>query len=74
MNTKNIVFLVGIAVIAVLLFWFWQQGVIPFGQQTEEPAGTEGDTTQEIQQQLDEVDLGDLDTEFQDIDKDLESL
>ena len=74
MNTKNIVLLIGIAVVAVLLFWFWQQGVIPFGQQTEEPAGIEGDTTQEIQQQLDEVDLGDLDAEFQDIDKDLESL
>lgn len=74
MNTKNIIVLIVVVAAAVLLFWMWQQGILPFGQQAEAPETEQGDTTTDIQEQLDAVDLGDLDAEFKDIDRDLESL
>ena len=74
MNTKNIILLIVVVAVAVLLFWMWQQGVLPFGQQAEAPATEQGDTTAAVQEQLDAVHLGDLDAELQGIDTDLNSL
>ena len=67
---KNI--LIGIVVIAVILVGVWiflQQGT-----ETQQESQAPADTTSSIQADLDALDLGDVDAEFESIDQDLNSL
>ena len=81
-NTIFIIIVVAVAVLAALVIW-------RFGQEAGEPAQTTPpvtsapkqpttagaqDTTTAINDQLGEIDLNNLDGEFSEIDKDLQSL
>ena len=68
---KNILWIVIIVIAAVLIWWF-MSGQRANGPATTGPTG--GDTTQEIAQDLQGLDTGDLDKEFQGIDQDLNQL
>ncbi|MDP2637197.1 MAG: hypothetical protein Q8P03_01130 [bacterium] len=68
---KNI--LIGIVIIAAVVLvgvWMFSQQGTETQQESEAPA----DTTGSIQADLDALDLGDLDAEFESIDQDLNDL
>ncbi|MBI2515257.1 hypothetical protein HYV91_03740 [Candidatus Wolfebacteria bacterium] len=83
---KVIIIIIALVLLLGAGVWFWRSQApssAPLGTST--PAGTSGeesralaplpeDTTANIQKDLDDVRLLDVDQEFKDIDKDLESL
>ncbi len=71
-----IVLIIGAVVVLIGLgIWYWQiqTTTIPTAPATA-PLTVEEDSTSAIDQELDSVDIGDLDKEFQAIDADLNSL
>lgn len=59
------------------IVWWWQLSGSPAttgGSAAPAPAPASGDTTAAINEQLQGIDFGDLDQEFQTIDQDLNSL
>jgi hypothetical protein len=73
MNSKKTILIVAaLIVIAVIVYVVYQRDR---GLQVDySPATQESDTSSAITQDLEGVDLGDIDKEFQDIDKELNSL
>ncbi|MBI1984645.1 MAG: hypothetical protein HYS60_00855 [Candidatus Wildermuthbacteria bacterium] len=71
MNTKIVIGIVILLLLALGLWW-WQSGnlVSLQGPATQGP----NDTTGTIQQDLNSLDLGDLDAEFQEIDSNINQL
>ena len=69
MNKKLLIAII-VIVLAAAALWWWQSQV-PAAPSAEE---TGSDDTATISQELDAVDLGDLDKEFQTIDADLNAL
>lgn len=59
--------------VILVLWWLWQQGG-GLGNLPQLPGVSEEDTTTRIQQDLEQLDLGDINQEFQSIDVDLNSL
>lgn len=74
-----IVLIIGVVVILVGLgIWYWQSQeeeiVTPSAAIPTAPATIKEDSTSAINQELNSIDVGDLDKEFQAIDSDLNSL
>ncbi|MDP3014926.1 MAG: hypothetical protein Q8N28_00660 [bacterium] len=79
----SIVLIIGVVVILIGLgVWYWQSqeekiitppATVPTAPATA-PATVKEDSTSAINQELDNIDVGDLDKEFQAIDTDLNSL
>ena len=80
MKNKNITLLVVLVIVLIILAglaisWSSVQNFLQTGVQKEDASlAPEGDTTPEIQQALDQIDIRDLDVELQGIDTDLNSL
>ena len=76
MKNKNIILLVVLVIVLIVVglafFWNSVQDFLQLGSQEE--AAPAGDTTPEIEQALDQVDIKNLDAELQEIDTDLNSL
>lgn len=74
MNKNILIVIVVVAVLVLAGVWFWsRQSSAP--SQTQQPLTQESsDTTASINADLNALDLGDVDKEFQDIDTDLNSL
>lgn len=74
MNKNILIVIVVIAALVLAGVWFWsRQSSAP--SQTQQPTSQEpSDTTGSIQADLESLDLGDVDKEFQVIDADLNSL
>lgn len=66
--------------IALAGWWFWQSGQVEVPGQPDTgtlpslPEVSEEDTTSQIQDDLEQIDLGDIDAEFESIDAGLNSL
>jgi hypothetical protein len=73
-NKNDILLIVFIIVLLVLVAVLWSTGKFPSGSKQSPSVVPHGDTTAEIQGALDKTDTGNLDAEFQSIDKDLNSL
>lgn len=79
-SIKSIILIIIIALAALAGWWFWQSGQLEAPQQLDTgtlpnlPEVSEEDTTGQIQDDLEQVDLGDIDAEFEDIDVDLNNL
>lgn len=74
-----VVLIIGVVVILVGLgIWYWQSQeeeiVAPSAAIPTAPATVKEDSTSAINQELNSIDVGDLDKEFQAIDSDLNSL
>ncbi|OHA68252.1 MAG: hypothetical protein A3A27_00210 [Candidatus Wildermuthbacteria bacterium RIFCSPLOWO2_01_FULL_47_18] len=71
---KTILIVVGVAVLVLAGIWFWsQQSSAP--SQAQQPSSQEpSDNTASINADLEALDLGDVDKEFQGIDADVNSL
>lgn len=70
---KNILIIAVAVVVIALAGWLWyQKGYAPATEQ--ETSQEQSDTTSSIQADLEALDLGDLDAEFESIDQDLNSL
>ena len=65
MNKKTLIILI-IAALILIGLWIWQK--------PEAPAETTADTTAVINKELESLDVGDLEKEFQSIDADLNTL
>jgi hypothetical protein len=76
MNKKTFILIVVIVVAAIIIVWWYTQ--TPTTQApTEGPSGViapPADTTSEISKELESVDVGDVDKEFQQIDGELNTL
>ncbi|OIO48908.1 MAG: hypothetical protein AUJ39_01840 [Parcubacteria group bacterium CG1_02_42_13] len=81
--TKNIsititvvVLLLVVAIVGIVIWQMQSNYTPPTGEPvaTPPPSETPSDSTTQINQSLDDVDLGNLDQEFQQIDADLNSL
>jgi len=74
MNKKTFIVIVVIIVAIIIIAWWYTQ--TPTTQApTEGPAGgVPTDTTSEISKELESVDVGDVDKEFQEIDGELNTL
>ena len=88
-NKKNIIILVIVGLIAILILlavWYWlsqksvvTQEVTPTAAPSQPPSAVQPvplkeDSISAINQELDSIDMGNLDQEFQTIDADLNSL
>jgi|GEM_PF-1864178 len=81
-NNKNLYIIIGVVILLIIVLgvWMWQSGT----PTANAPATTEipfagapiqtSDTTGAINQDLKSIDLGNLDSDFQSIDRDLKSL
>ena len=70
---KKLFWIIIIIVIILVLWWLWQQwGYL--GNLPKLPGVSEEDTTTQIQEDLNQIDLGDINQEFQSIDADLNNL
>lgn len=56
----------------LVLWWQWQSGDL--GNLPQLPGVSEEDTTGQIQQDLEQIDLGNIDNEFESIDAELNNL
>lgn len=82
MSKKNWIVLIIVLVLIVIGVWVWQLGSGPVDEEAvDEEALEEGvpaelgeDMTSDIEDQLEGIDLGDLESEFEDIDAGLEEL
>ncbi len=72
---KTLWIIIVVAVIAALA-WLWQSGIYRPSTQglPQLPRVSETDTTIQIQQDLDQIDVGDIDQQFKSIDADLNGL
>ena len=73
---KKTLWIIIIIVIVLVGGWLWKTRVQQPSTQglPQLPAVSETDTTTQIQQDLDQIDLGDIDKEFESIDAELNSL
>ncbi len=78
---KILIVIVIVILVAIGAWWWMSQGGIPAyapttGQEAPEASAValDADNTARISQELDSVDMGSLDNEFQGVDKDLNSL
>lgn len=70
MNKKGVLIVVAVIVIALLLWWgLSQRQDATTGENTE--AGLE---TEDVTNEIDSLDTGDIDKEFMEVDKDINSL
>ena len=69
MNKNTIIAIIVLGILALAGVWWFQSSKGP-SPASEQPS----DTTGAILQDADALDLGDLDKEFQDIDRDLQTL
>ena len=70
---KTIILLIVVIILAFLMYWWF--GRTPVEEAlTGDEALLEEDATSEILENLEGIDLGDLDSEFQDIDMELDQL
>ena len=79
MNKKILLLIVVLIVIVGVAIWLWKAGpsyapTLPSGNGTPITPVIPDDTTSAVVEELDTLDLGDLDTEFQTIDQDLQGL
>ncbi len=74
MSKKNWTILIIVLVLIVIGVWIWQFGGMPVDEGTEALPEVGDDTTSDIDEQLEGIDLGDLESEFEDIDAGLEEL
>ncbi len=72
---KNILIILAVVLVAVIgiVVWLFQGQTRPVSESGVESAGT-ADETAAIQGEIESIDLGDLEKEFQSIDADLNSL
>ena len=70
---KKLFWIIIIIVVVLILWWLWQSGG-DLRNLPQLPGVSEEDTTTQIQQDLNQIDLGDIDQEFQSIDTDLNNL
>ena len=70
---NKILWIIVIIIIAVVLWWLWQSGW-DVGSLPQVPGVSEEDTTGQIQQDLEQIDLGDIDSQFESIDAELQGL
>jgi cell division protein FtsN len=86
-KSKTVLIIVAVVIVAIIAVIWWQMGgkkespvskmgptEVPTDVSPEVPAGTLEDTTPVINQELQSIDTGDLEKEFQQIDKDLNNL
>lgn len=74
---SSVIIIIGaIVVLAVLGIWYWKIQTPPVSEKTNEPQQSvkKEDSTSAIDQELNSIDIGDLNAEFQTIDSDLNSL
>ncbi|OHB17867.1 MAG: hypothetical protein A2913_01150 [Parcubacteria group bacterium RIFCSPLOWO2_01_FULL_40_65] len=71
---KKIFWIILIVALAIVGYWFWQTQQSPDAELPQLPQVSNEDTTVQIQQDLNEINLGDIDAEFQSIDADLNNL
>lgn len=71
---KNLIIIIAVIILLVVAVWYWQsQG--PTSQNAPVSEGSASDdTTTAIDQDLRDIDLGNLDQDFQSIDADLNNL
>lgn len=86
-KSKTVLIVVAVVIVAIIAIAWWQMGSekeppidetgpteVPTDVPSEVPAGTLEDTTPVINQELQSINTGDLEKEFQQIDKDLNNL
>jgi multidrug resistance efflux pump len=86
-KSKTTLIIIAVVIILVLAIAWWQMGggeepamtdlenaEVPTNVSPEVPEGTLEDTTPVIQQELESIDTGDLEKEFEQIDQDLNNL
>ncbi|TSC90605.1 MAG: hypothetical protein G01um10142_352 [Parcubacteria group bacterium Gr01-1014_2] len=72
---KTLLIIVIIVALAVVGYWFWQSRIQEPGSGLPKiPQVSDEDTTKQINQDLDQINLGDIDAEFKNIDVDLNNL
>ncbi|MEW5805117.1 MAG: hypothetical protein AB1721_00070 [Patescibacteria group bacterium] len=83
MNKKKILLAIGLVVLllGIGLYFYWQtnrqkglEQAVPSAEPIPLEEITSGDTSSAIQQEIENIDLGDLDSELQAIDQELENL
>ena len=70
---KKLFWTIIIIVVILILWWLWQSGG-DLGNLPQLPGASEGDTTTRIQEDLQQIDLGDINKEFENIDANLNQL
>jgi FtsZ-interacting cell division protein ZipA len=74
---KTLIIILAIIIVAILVWYWWSSSSSAPQQQETSPTvqnPAPNDTTSAINKELEGIDLGDLDREFQNIDSDLNSL
>jgi uncharacterized protein YpmB len=75
MNKKTAIIIVIVAIAAAIFyFYYWSQQPVEAPTIAGQPAATAEDTAAAIDNDLNNIDVGDLDKDFQEIDKNTESL
>jgi len=83
MNKKVVTIVVAVLIVGALAFWLSKRGSeipgttggkTPVLNGTTGEGATGGDTTGEINAEIESIDVGDIDSEFKDIDADLNNL
>lgn len=69
MDKKTYILIAAVAIILIAGFVWWNSARVE-----QEPVMQESDTVETIQQDLDAIDIGDVDTEFKDVDETLKAL
>ena len=69
---RKTLWIIIIVAVVLVLWWQWQSGDL--GNLPQLPGVSEGDTTGQIQQDLEQINVGDIDQEFQNIDAELNKL
>ncbi|MEK7537168.1 MAG: hypothetical protein AAB584_01875 [Patescibacteria group bacterium] len=80
---SKILLIIIVIIAAIAGFWLWSSNKSDEGLLESTPSAeglpqlpevSEGDTTSQIQEDLDNIDLGDIDKQFENIDADLNNL
>lgn len=71
---KKTLWIIVIVVLIVVGYWFWQFRQGPGAGLPQLPQVSNEDTAAQINQDLDQINLGDIDAEFKNIDVDLNNL
>lgn len=72
---KKIIWIIIIIAVAAAGYWFWNsRKQLDRGGLPQLPAVSEEDTTTQIQQDLEQIDPGDIDEQFESIDAELNNL